>query len=301
MNLLFIDSDQKAKYQALLSVSSLPDLQITPNISEANIILADPPAIADKLEQATSLVWLQSTYAGCDALIEQNKRDYRLSNVRGIFGALISEYVLGQLLNMTRHFSVYKEQQQHKQWQPHAYRSLNGQRILILGTGSIGRQLAVVARQFGMKVSGVSRSGTQLPAFDHVFDTSSLGNALADTDIVVSTLPSTPSTISLLDADTLSHCRQVILFNVGRGNVLCEEGLKIALTKGQISHAFLDVFEQEPLADDHWCWQHPDVTVTPHIAAVSFPEQVAECFRQNYLSWHQEDKLLTEIDFSRGY
>ena len=92
----------------------------------------------------------------------------------------------------------------------------------------------------------------------------------------MNTLPNTPETEYLLSADILKSCKNVLLFNVGRGNIIKDEVLLEALEKHALSHAFLDVFEQEPLVEAHPFWQHEGITITPHIAAVSFPEQVVD-------------------------
>ena len=109
MNHLYLCSAQQKRYLALLEDAALPDLQITEEISTANIILADPPKLAPDLDKAKNLKWLQSTFAGCDALLTKPRSDYQLTNVRGIFGPLMSEYVFGQLLALTRHFPIYRK------------------------------------------------------------------------------------------------------------------------------------------------------------------------------------------------
>ena len=64
---------------------------------------------------------------------------------------------------------------------------------------------------------------------------------------------------------------------------------------------FLDVFEQEPLSPQHPFWKLPQVTITPHIAALSFPEQVVDIFADNYLSWRDGFSLNNQVDFDKGY
>ncbi|MCG7584888.1 NAD(P)-dependent oxidoreductase, partial [Photobacterium sp. OFAV2-7] len=124
---------------------------------------------------------------------------------------------------------------------------------------------------------------------------------LGRADIVVSTLPATPETNDLLGARNLGHCHNALLFNVGRGNTVCEQGLLTAIAKGCIAHAYLDVFKQEPLDKQHAFLQHPNITITPHIAAESFPEQVFEVFEENYRRYIQQQPLMYQVDFTRGY
>ena len=99
----------------------------------------------------------------------------------------------------------------------------------------------------------------------------------------------------------LSHLNQTLLFNVGRGDVIDDTGLLLALKNRWVEHAFLDVFEQEPLSPQHPFWKLPQVTITPHIAALSFPEQVVDIFADNYLSWRDGFSLNNQVDFDKGY
>ncbi|WP_325891077.1 D-2-hydroxyacid dehydrogenase [Grimontia sp. NTOU-MAR1] len=301
MNHLYLCSAQQKRYLALLEDAALPDLQITEDISKANIILADPPKFAPKLEKAENLQWLQSTFAGCDALLTKPKSDYQLTNVRGVFGPLMSEYVIGQLLTLTRHFAHYRDAQQESKWSPVPYQGLAGKCMVILGTGSIGAHVAKTARHFGMQVIGVSRSGKPVEGFDKIITNANITHAFSKADVIVSVLPSTPETKGLLNRVTLSTCKQAILFNVGRGPVLEEEGLLEAIEGGNIQHAVLDVFSKEPLAPEHPFWTHPSITVTPHISAESFPEQVFGIFVENYTRWLNGEPLSYQMDFSLGY
>ncbi len=301
LNRLYLCSENHDLYADLLSQAQLPDLMLTTNIGDANLVIADPPAFANQLEHAHQLVWLQSTFAGCDALLAKPKRDYQLTNVRGIFGPLMSEYVFGQLLSATRHLREYQAQQAERCWSPISYSSLQGMHMVILGTGSIGAHVAATAKHFGMTVTGVSRSGSPKAIFDNVVSNADLHPALSSANVVVSTLPSTPQTKHLLNEDALSHCHQALLFNVGRGPVLEEQGLLSAIEKQHIKHAFLDVFATEPLGSDHPFWPHPAISVTPHISAISVPEQVVMLFKENYLRWVNGHPLQYIVDFESGY
>lgn len=303
MNQLLIVARQEKAYRQLLTRAQLPNLEITENPEHATVILADPPRIADKLDDYPALIWLQSTFAGIDALTRPDiRQDYTLTNIRGHFGQLIAEYVMGYTLDHTRHLSQYRQQQSRHQWRPLPYSSLAQRTLVILGTGSIGSHLARVAKALGLEVIGINRSGrSQETSFDHVYPLSRLIEGLALADILVSTLPATADTNNLLNAKTLSHCRSTLLFNVGRGNAVCEQGLLNAIAQGCVTHAYLDVFKQEPLDKQHTFWQHPNITITPHIAAESFPEQVFEIFAANYRRYIQQQPMMYQVDFKRGY
>lgn len=298
-----IVSRQQQRYVQLLTAAKLPQLVITEDPSQATVLLADPPLIATSLNDYPHLQWLQSTYAGIDALIKpQLRQDYQLTNIRGIFGPLIAEYIIGQILNYQRHFWRYALQQQQHQWQPHPYQAIAGKTMVIVGTGTIGQHLAKVAAVFGCHIIGINRSGIAASDdFNHTYDLNDLDYALTQADYVVSILPATTDTNDLFDQGNFSHCKNVLFFNVGRGNSVNEADLVNALEQHHLQHAFLDVFKREPLATDHPFWDHPQITITPHIAAESFPEQVFTIFKANYLRFQQQQKLEYLIDFKRGY
>ncbi len=291
-------------YLEALQQKQISGLEFTQDRSEATVVLADPPLVVSSLDDFPKLEWLQSTFAGVDKLMTEGLRqDYLLTNVKGVFGPLITEYVLGYLTGYLRHFSFYQQQQTHQQWTPRTYKSLAGQQMVILGTGVIGRYLAQAAKSFGMTLIGVNSSGIppKDSPFKQVFHIAELDSALKRADIVVSTLPNTPQTYHLLNQQSFSACKEILLFNVGRGANLDESALIPAIESGYVRHAFLDVFEQEPLVAGHPFWTHPQITVTPHIAAMSFPEQVADIFADNYRRWSSGLEPQFVVDFDKGY
>ncbi len=303
-NKLYIATEHDDTYVQLILNQDLPDLEITQNPESAEIVLASPPLIADRLDEFTQLDWLQSTYAGINKLTQPNLRhDYTLTNVKGIFGPAIAEYVLGYTISHFRHFSHYHQQQQQQNWQPQLYTGLTDKTMVVLGTGSIGSHLAQAASAFGIHTIGVNRTGIppKHEAFKDTFHINELEAALKQADIVVNTLPSTAETYQLLNQTTLGYCSKVLLFNVGRGESIDNKALLLAIKNRWVEHAFLDVFEHEPLSQDHPFWKLPQVTITPHIAALSEPRQVVEIFAENYKQWRDGFTLNHVIDFDKGY
>jgi phosphoglycerate dehydrogenase-like enzyme len=309
---LLLLSQDNSHYERLLKAAHLPHLRILRAenqteaerlIGEAHILMAEPARAKPLLAKASKLSWLQSTYAGVDVLLDAScRRDYLLTNVRGIFGPLMSEYVFGHLLSLTRQLPLYREQQQQQLWQSHPYQGLKGRTMLILGTGSIGQHIAQTARHFGMKVLGISHSGRERAGFDQVYQLPALNKMLAQADVIVSVLPSTRETRHLFTAARFAHCKpSAILFNVGRGSAIHEADLLEALRAGKLAMAVLDVFEQEPLPVDGPLWHQPNLIITPHNSAYSFPEDVAQIFVRNYVRFIDGQQLDGRIDFDKGY
>ncbi|MDV7106151.1 D-2-hydroxyacid dehydrogenase [Vibrio sp. TH_r3] len=303
-NKLRILTKSDSVYLELFEKANLPGLIITEKNSDANIVLAAPPILADCIDTFSNMNWVQSTYAGVDPLMQPGLRqDYDLTNVKGIFGQQISEYVLGYCIEYFRHFNLYRQQQQQKCWQPHSYSTLAGKKLLILGTGAIGNYLAKTAASLNLHSIGINRSGIppKESAFDQTAHFEQLDLYLADADIIVSTLPGTTQTKNMFDQTFFSHCRNALFFNVGRGNSVNTAALIEALEGDNISHAFLDVFANEPISEQCSYWHNAKVTITPHIAADSFPEQVFEIFSDNYLKWRDGFQLDNQVDFDKGY
>lgn len=309
---LLLLSQDNTHYERLLKAAHLPHLRILQAdnqseaerlIGEAHILMAEPARAKPLLPKAGKLAWLQSTYAGVDVLLDAScRRDYLLTNVRGIFGPLMSEYVFGHLLSLSRQLPLYREQQQQKLWQSHPYQGLKGKTLLLLGTGSIGQHIAHTGKHFGMRVLGISHSGRERAGFDQVYQLPALNKMLAQADVIVSVLPATRETRHLFTADRFNHGKPgAIFFNVGRGNAVHEGDLLTALQSGKLATAVLDVFEQEPLPADSPLWHQPNLIITPHNSAYSFPEDVAQIFIRNYIRFIDGQQPDGRIDFDKGY
>ncbi|MBY6199660.1 D-2-hydroxyacid dehydrogenase [Vibrio hangzhouensis] len=301
---LALVTEDNDKYRPLISAKALPELEMVDNIRDATILLAAPPKLAGELSKATQVEWVQSTYAGVDALLNSPQpKQYQLTNVKGIFGQQISEYVLGYTISYFRHFDLYKAQQAKRDWQPHFYQSLIGRRMAIFGTGAIGGHLANTVRGLGIIPVGINRTGIppRQSKFAETYHINEAHGALEHADIIVNTLPNTPQTEGIFNEALFSRCKGALFFNVGRGKTVDSNALIAALEQGHVAHAFLDVFVNEPISQECPYWHHPNVTVTPHVAAISFPEQVVEIFAENYARWRDGFQLQNLIDFEKGY
>jgi phosphoglycerate dehydrogenase-like enzyme len=312
VNRLLILSVDAAKYHTLIKAADLPQLDIRSArdvasakevIADCNIIIGDPPLLVEVISSAEKLEWLQSSWAGVDQLCRPGlRRDYVLTGVKGIFGPLISEYVMTYLFALERRVFAMRSNQLEKRWKPFSYRPSREITLGIIGLGSIGRHLARTARLFGIRVTGLNRTGKPCDDVENVYTRDDLSVFLEAPDYVVLTLPDTRQTRHFINADVLKMMKpSTVLMNVGRGSTINEVDLVDALRDGVIGGAVLDVFESEPLAGDNPLWQLPNAYVTPHNAATSFPEDVVEIFIENYHLFLQQETLLHVVDFDLGY
>lgn len=272
-------------------------------LPECSVLVGDPSNIGLYLQLAPKVQWIQSSFAGVERLLNLDfPKGCQLTALKSGFGPLISEYVFGNLICHLRQFDVLKAQQSKAHWQSHPYRSLVQLTMTVIGLGDIGMHLATTARQFGMRVLGVNSSGKSAVPLDAVFPVQDLLHALGQSDVVVLALPATKKTCNLMSANAFNAMKQgALFFNVGRGCLVDDVELLRALDSGRMDHAWLDVFRSEPLPPGHQFWLHPKVTVTPHMAAVTFSDAVAEYFADNLVRWLQGETLLGLVDLERGY
>jgi phosphoglycerate dehydrogenase-like enzyme len=272
-------------------------------VKACDIILAEPRRIAPLLETAERLKWVQSTFAGVEALVGPSMRkEYILTNVRGVFGPLISEYVFGYILALERRLFETRDNQKFRCWQEMPYRPLQGILMGICGLGAIGTHVAQTARHFGMKVWGFKRSKGEAPGVERIFTREGFDEFLSRPEYVVVTLPETPETRHLFD-DHAFQCMNPfgVLINVGRGPLVSEGALLRALQQRRIRGAVMDVFETEPLPETSPLWGTPNLWITPHNAAISFPDRVVEIFAENYRRFISGKPLQYVVNFERGY
>ena len=151
-----------------------------------------------------------------------------------------------------------------------------------------------------MRTLGWARDGGPRRHFDAT--TRDVDGVLADCDVLVSALPSTAATRGLLGGGRLAACgRSPLFLNVGRGDLLGEDDVLAALAAGHVREAVLDVFAEEPLSADSPLWASPGVRVTPHVAALSLPADVAAVFCDNLDRWTRGEELRYAVDWEKGY
>ncbi len=269
---------------------------------EAEILLADPGLLAKDIERFNQLAWVQSTWAGVGPLAGEQKQDYLLTGVKDIFGPQMSEFVFTYILYFARHVEEYHQLQSKKQWQPIQTNGLSGKQLGIMGVGSIGSQVAKTAKNFGMYVSGLSRSNNQCEFVDQFYNTSQYRDFCTNLDYLLCLLPDTPDTSNLIDAEFIQHLpAKCVFINAGRGSVVKDMDLINALQNNKIKAAVLDVFDQEPLDPQHPYWSMQNVYVTQHSAAISQPEDIATLFITNYQRFINQQPLAHLIDWQQGY
>ena len=214
----------------------------------------------------------------------------------------MAEYVTLAVLSRYRESVEYAAQQRERRWQPRQRLPKAQFGVGILGFGVLGQAVAAALVPFGFPLSGWSGTRKEVPGVRSFAGRSELSAFLATSRVLVCFLPSTPETRDLLDRATLSELpRGAHLVNVARGGIVVDDDLIDLLDTGHLASATLDVFRDEPLPADHPFWDHPRVTVTPHVSAATLVEdsiaQVVDKIR-----WLERGQPVTGVvDRARGY
>ena len=312
MHRLLILSRHAREYHRLIAAAALPDLSIISTTdppdaiaraADADLAFGEPSLLRQALPALRALRWVQATWAGVEPLLDSAlRRDYTLTNARGVFGALMAEYVFAYLLAHERRLLEKYRSQLEERWDATPPGSLRGKRIGLLGVGTIGAALARTAKHFGMRVHGYTRESEGCADVDAYFHGDRLRDFAADLDYVVSVMPATARTRRLVDDAFLRALpARAVFVNPGRGGVVDEMALASALRDGRLAGAVLDVFDEEPLPRDHVFWRTPNLLITSHTAALSFPQDIAPLFVENYGRLLRGEPLAHRVDFERGY
>ncbi|HLZ90744.1 MAG TPA: D-2-hydroxyacid dehydrogenase [Candidatus Acidoferrum sp.] len=267
-----------------------------------------------QLELAKKLKWLHSTAAGVAQLMYPELRDSGIlvTNPSGIFSIPMAEHTMGLLIALARNFPDSVRYQDKSHWaqqdlwdQPQRLTELNGQLLLIVGYGSIGRELARRAHAFEIRVWGVTRSGKGDATYaEKIVAASQLDEVLPQADYVVVAAPETHETAQLMSAPRIAKMKRgARLINVGRGSLLDEAALRRALESGALAGAAVDVAGTEPLPPESPLWKAPNLFITPHTSAVSDHLWVrqADTLVQLLERWFDGRELFNQVDFNRGY
>ncbi|ELY2668777.1 glyoxylate/hydroxypyruvate reductase GhrA [Cronobacter sakazakii] len=216
--------------------------------------------------------------------------------------AQMQEYAISQVLHWFRRFDDYAALQREARWEPlEEYRHADFQ-VGVLGAGVLGGQVAQSLSRMGFPVRCWSRSRKALPGVESFAGPDELPAFLRGTRVLINLLPNTTETVGIINAQLLAALNDnAYVLNLARGVHLVEEDLLAALDRGKVKGAMLDVFHQEPLPADSPLWRHPRVRITPHVAAVTRPEETVAFIAQSIARIERGDMPQGQVDVARGY
>jgi len=310
---------------ALLPSARYPadHIGVPPDLNEAELerwraLLAQADVLFDfdwlepaKLpERAPKLRWVQATSAGIGEFLARtglDRTDIAFTTASGVHAVPLAEFVALSLLYFAKDVPMLRARQARRHWERRQDRELAGTRILVVGLGKIGQEIARICSALGVEVWAVRRSGANgppAPGVPRLLGPSDLQSALPHVEALVLACPLTNQTRYLIGARELDLLpRAAVVVNVGRGNLIVESALVAALEGGHLGGAALDVFEAEPLRRDSPLWSMPNVLISPHSASTvaAENERIVGIFLANVDRFLGGARLINLFDRERGY
>lgn len=267
--------------------------------SEANVMVvgAVPRAVVEQVwAMAPKIQWVHSMWAGLETLLFPAlvESDVVLTNGRGVFARSLGEFAIAGMLWFAKDIRRMRRQQRERRWEKFTVTELHGALLGLIGHGSIGRAVSSLGSAFGMHVHGVGRRHAR----------EELETILQKSDYVVVCAPLTPETRGMVGETELRMMRpEAVLLNLGRGPVVDEPALLRALRENWIRGAVLDVFDEEPLPEDHPFWTLDNILLSPHCAdnTATWLNEAMELFLENYALFAKEEPLKNISDKKAGY
>lgn len=255
-------------------------------------LMGDPAERAAALAQLPGLRVLQLVSAGADAWIGRVPPGAVLCDGRGIHGGSTAEWVLTAILSVLREFPRFIRAADRRRWEPAITDELAGKRVLVVGAGDLGDNVARRLWAFDAEPILVARTRR-----DGVYGVADLPLLLPNVDIVVLVVPLTEQTRGLVDEKFLTAMTDnALLVNASRGPVVVTDALLAQLRSGRLRGA-LDVLDPEPPPPDHPIWDAPNLLITPHVggAARGFPERAYRLVREQILRYAAGEPLVNVV------
>jgi phosphoglycerate dehydrogenase-like enzyme len=267
--------------------------------SAVEVVVGAPPDLVAIIPRCPQLRWVQSTWAGIDAIAHFGSETLHITPMKGVFGPAMTEYVMGWLLAIERNVI---SRASHTHWTPTLEPRIAGKRLGIMGTGGIGTAIALVAKSFAVEVIGLNSDGRAVDGFTACYPSADRLAFAEGLDYLVSVLPQTAQTDNLIDHEVLMRLNSgAIVINAGRGNAVVEADLIASLNAGHLRAAVLDVFREEPLPPDDPLWSTPGVYVTSHTAGPTPDEAIGEVFERNLQRYIAGEPITDAVSAGRGY
>jgi phosphoglycerate dehydrogenase-like enzyme len=278
-------------------------------------------------EQAPLLRWIQFHWAGIDRLVDApilREPGVSATTMSGASASQMGEYILTGLLALGHKLPAAWSSQKNVEWPADRWerfspRELRGSTVGLVGYGSIARQVARLLQPFGAEVLAAKRDAMH-PEDDgyivegqgdpegllarRIYPIQALASMVKECDYLVITLPLTPTTRGMIDAEIIAAMKHgIYLVDVSRGGIVDHAALLKALKSGKIAGAMLDVFPQEPLPQENPLWKLPNVIITPHISGISssYDERAVELFSENIHRYLGELPLYNTFTPDLGY
>ena len=320
LNLLVI-AEPTGRYLSLLTELG-PDVkyEITKELARAeelapaaDLILtgvgSSPEVVKAAIDKAEKLRWLHALSAGVDHLMATRLResDIPVTNAKGAYSQSLGEFCIAAMLYFAKDLRRMRNSQKAGKWDVFDVDMLEGKTLGILGYGDIGKAAAKRAKAFGMKIVALRRrpekSGGDEIA-DEIWGMERKLELMAVSDYLLLAMPATPDTKGTVGKVELRAMKpDSVILNLGRGNAIDEIALIQALEENWIRGAALDVFEVEPLPENHVFYKLDNILVSAHTAdhTKTWLEDSMRIFLANFARFSKGEALQNLVDKGVGY
>lgn len=271
LNLLPLHEGEREEFEAIAPDAAhvyARSSTVTPEqLAAATVIFGWPRA--ESMKQAVSLKWFQTMWAGTEEYAGFLPEGILFTSSSGSNSRSVAEHMLTGLMAVCRRLPAYLDSQRAHVWKDEGpMKTILGGTVLVLGAGNVGSTFAGLCQGLGAKTIGLKRTVTgPVAGFDEVRPMDELDALLPQADVAALTLPHSPQTAGLMNADRIARMKDdAILISAGRGSVLDQDALVRAMTAGKLWGAALDVTDPEPLPDNSPLWDVPNLLLTPHVA-----------------------------------
>ncbi len=277
------------------------------HMEKADVILGSVPT--EMLQHCRRLKFFQLDWAGVKPYLGGVLPEgTAFACATGAYGLAISECMLTGMLMLQKKMLPYMENQKKHLWKKEGMvKSVAGSTVLCVGMGDIGSEFLKRCKALGAYTIGVKRTAGVKPEWlDELYTIEEVDQLLPRADVLALVLPETPKTYHMFDEERLSRLgKDAIVLNTGRGNTVDNLALAKMLNEGRLAGAFLDVFEPEPLPEDHPLWDAPNTIITPHVTGgmtLQYTlDTIADIAAENLRRFCAGKPLVNEVDLVEGY
>jgi len=277
------------------------------SMKEADILLGWQFPTTNIREIAPNLKWIHVISAGVNHLspFDWMINNLILTNSSGVHSKKAGEFGLMSILMLQNQMTKIVTNQKNKEFVTLLSKPIEGFKVVVVGTGSLGGSMIKHISKLGAEVVGVNRKGNDVEGCSKVITFDKLDEVLPSADFLYLAVPETEETKGLINKTRLDSLKSTCgIVNIGRHSVLDYKTLRIKLEKNEIAGAILDVFSHEPIPKDSYLWDTPNLIITPHISSDSqgnYIEMVLKIFFKNLKLFLEKKELINQIDRKLGY
>jgi len=277
------------------------------SMKEADVLLGWQFPTTNIREIAPNLKWIHITSAGVNHLspFDWMKNNLILTNSSGVHSKKAGEFGLMSILMLQNQMTKIVTNQKNKEFVTLLSKPIEGFKVVVIGTGSLGGSMIKHISKLGAEVIGVNRKGNNVQGCSKIITFDKIDEVLPSADFLYLAVPETEETKGLINKTRLDSLKSTCgIVNIGRHSVLDYKTLRTKLEKNEIAGAILDVFSHEPIPKDSYLWDTPNLIITPHISSDSqgnYIEMVLKIFFKNLKLFLEKKELINQIDRKLGY